>query len=308
VPAPSQDITIRAATEADLGALYTLARDALHLDTFSPSLLSEKLFSRPRANEMQWRAYLAERAGQAVGFMQSVMRPAARRAWMGLFAVQSDARRQDVATALFQRVRQDWPPDAEPVEVLAIPANYFAPGLDPRYTAALAFLERAGFERFRDCVNLRAALDRRWDTRAAVEQLARGGVEVRRATPADAAALDRFFAANFGEDWRFEAGLALANDPPALHLALEGGAIIAFSAHSTQNREWGFFGPMGTTDAARGRGVGRVLLWECLNDLRDAGHTTCVIPWVGPIAFYADAVGAAVERIYWRYRRAPLPT
>ena len=298
-------IVIRAATEADIGALDALARAALHHDTFSQALLAEKLFARPRPGEMDWRVYVVEQAGHPVGFMQSVTRPAARRAWIGLFAVQSNARRHGIATALLERARQDWPGDAEHVEVLAIPANYFAPGLDPRYTAALSFLERSGFERFRDCVNLRADLHQSWDTHVAVQQLARDGVEVRRARPDDAAILDRFFAANFGADWRFEAGLALANDPPSLHLALERDELIAFSAHSTQNREWGFFGPMGTSEAARGRGIGRLLLWECLNDLRAAGHRSAIIPWVGPIAFYADAVGAVVERVYWRMRLRP---
>lgn len=293
-------LAIRPAAEADLVALDGLARAALSLDTFSAALLAEKLFARPRPGEMSWAVYMAERAGRPIGFMQSVSRPAAQRAWLGLFAVAADARRCGVATALLDRVRQDWPAAAELVEVLAIPGNYFAPGLDPRYTAALAFLERAGFTRFKDCANLRVALSGRRDTLRERGALAAAGIDVRRASPGDEARLARFFAAQFGDDWRFEAGLALANQPPSLWLALAGGEVVAFSAHSTQNREWGFFGPMGTSPSARGRGVGRVLLRECLNDLYDAGHRAAVIPWVGPIAFYADAVDAVVERVFWR--------
>jgi len=120
--------------------------------------------------------------------------------------------------------------------------------------------------------------------------------------PADRDRLDEFFAVDFGPDWGYEAGLALAADPPALHLALLEDRLIAFAAHSTQNREWGFFGPMGTTPAARGRGIGRVLLLRCLNDLLAAGHQTAVIPWVGPISFYQEHCGAVVERVFWRYR------
>ena len=114
--------------------------------------------------------------------------------------------------------------------------------------------------------------------------------------------MDAFFEENFGADWRFEVSLALENDPPGLHIALKDGRLIAFSAHSSQNREWGFFGPMGTVPAARGLGLGRVLLWHCLNDMRDAGHRTAVIPWVGPIAFYQQWAGCHVERVFWRYR------
>ena len=95
----------------------------------------------------------------------------------------------------------------------------------------------------------------------------------------------------------------MRNDPPAMHLAVADGRIIAFSGHSSQNREWGFFGPMGTTPAARGKGVGQVLLRRCLNDLRDAGHTTAVIPWVGPIGFYSRYCNCRVDRVFWRYRK-----
>ena len=36
--------------------------------------------------------------------------------------------------------------------------------------------------------------------------------------------------------------------------------------------------------------------------MRDAGHRTSVIPWVGPIAFYQQWCAARVERVFWRYR------
>jgi len=294
--------TIRPADQADLPALYDLARHALTLDTFSRQLLAEKLFERRRPGQFSGHVFLAEHAGRPAGFMQSVTRPAARRAWVGLFAVAADCRRRGVGAALFDHARQTWPPDLEEIEVLAIPGNYFAPGLDPRYTAGLCFLERLGFERFKDCANLTAELSGRFDTVPDERRLAAENIEIRRARPDDDPLLDAFFAEHFGEDWRFEVSLAMGNDPPTLHLALREGRIIAFSAHSTQNREWGFFGPMGTAPAARGQGLGRVLLRRCLNDMRDAGHRTSVIPWVGPIAFYHRWCGARVERVFWRYR------
>jgi mycothiol synthase len=293
---------IRVAGPSDRPALYELARSALVLDSFSAELLAEKLFEKRRPEQFSWHVYLAKVQKRPVGFMQYVVRPAARKAWVGLFAVRAQFRRRGVASALFERAKADWPADIEEVEALAIPGNYFVPGLDPRYTEALCFLERRGFERFKDCVNLTAELTKRFGTSKEERRLAGEGIEIRRARPDDDPRLDAFFAEHFGEDWRFEVSLAMRNDPPTLHLALEDGRIIAFSAHSTQNKEWGFFGPMGTAPAARGHGLGRVLLWHCLNDMRDAGHRTSVIPWVGPIAFYQQWCGARVERVFWRYR------
>ncbi len=293
---------INRADESDLPALYALAKDALPLETFSRDLLAEKLFSRPRPGEFAWDVLIAGDRQHPAGMMQTVVRPAAGKAWLGLFAVAPQQRRQGIARAMFARACETWPAGVSEVEALAIPGNYFNPGLDPRYTEALCLLERLGFERFKDCVNLTADLSRRFDTAAEERRLVAAGIEVRRAGPADQPLLDAFFAGHFGEDWRFEVSLSMVNDPPGLHLALMDGRLIAFSAHSTQNREWGFFGPMGTAPEARGKGLGRVLLWHCLNDMHDAGHRTAVIPWVGPIAFYHQWAGCRVERVFWRYR------
>lgn len=305
--AGSASVPIRPAVESDLTALYGLAWPALALDRFSPALLAEKLFTPRRPAEFTWRVYVAEDRGRPIGLLQSVVRAAAGKAWIGLLAVAPEWRRRGVATALLEHAQAAWPAGVREVEVLAIPGNYFAPGLDPRYTEALCFFERRGFERFRDCVNLVGELDRAFDTRADEQRLAAAGVELRRARRGDEPLLDAFFAEHFGDDWRFEAGLGLEVDPPGLHLALAGGRIVAFGAHSTQNREWGFFGPMGTAPAARGQGLGRVLLWRCLNDLRAAGHRTALIPWVGPIAFYHRWAGCRVARVFWRYRRTRGP-
>ncbi|MHC4064105.1 MAG: GNAT family N-acetyltransferase [Planctomycetota bacterium] len=294
---------VRAAGQSDLPALYELARRSLMFDSFSRELLAEKLFRNPSSGRDEYRVYAAEQAGTIVGMMQAVLRPDQAKGWLGLFAVDPSVRRQGIASALLRQVREYWQDaGAHGAEILTIPGNYFTPGLDPRYTAAVCFLERAGFERSGDCVNLIAELEDHIDTAAKERRLAAEGIAVRRASVADELLLDGFFDEHFGRDWRLEAGLALHNDPAGLHLALADGRIIAFSAHSTQNREWGFFGPMGTAPQARGRGLGRVLLWRCLNDLGAAGHKTAVIPWVGPIAFYSHYAGCRVERVLWRYR------
>lgn len=299
---------IREAEDQDLPALYELAREALSVDVFSVDLLAEKLFKNPCPEQDRYRVYQAERGDKLVGMMHSVWRPDEGRSWLGVFAVAAAHRRQGIATAMLKQVQSDWQ-DAgvREAEALAIPGNYFNPGLDPRYTPALCFLEHHGFERFKDCVNLLADLRESFDTAGEQERLRKLGITVRRAVDGDSDLLDAFFAEQFGAAWRLEAKLAMENDPPALHLALKDGDMIAFSAHSSQNREWGFFGPMGTTPAARGTGIGRVLLWHCLNDMRAAGHKTSVIPWVGPIGFYSRYVPCHVERVFWRYRLTLVP-
>jgi len=296
-------VQVREAHPEDLTALYPLARNALTHDTFSMELLAEKLFRIPRPGRQVGRVFLAEVSQTPVGMMQALWQPADARGWLGLFAVQTDCRRRGIATALLENVRRAWQAaGVRAGEVLAIPGNYFTPGIDPRYTEGLCFLERSGFERFKDCVNLTASLEEPFETTVDEQRLAEEDVLIRRARSDDGPLLDVFFEQHFGADWRLEAQLALDNDPPTLHVGLRDSVMVAFSAHSTQNREWGFFGPMGTAPAARGLGIARVLLWHCLNDLRQAGHRTAVIPWVGPVAFYARHANCRVERVFWRYR------
>lgn len=290
-------------SRSDLADIFELAKSALIHDSFSVQLLEEKLFMNPCPDQDQYRLFLARDDQAIVGFMHSVTRPAESRAWLGLFATTRAQRRQQVASRLLQHCISDWTASGiDQVEALAMPGNYFTPGIDPRYTDALCFLEHHGFKRFSDCANLIAQLDKPFETAAEEARLAGLGVVIRRATTHDGNLLDAFFARQFGPSWRLEAEMALRCDPPALHLAIESDQVIAFSAHSSQNREWGFFGPMGTTPEARGKSLGRVLLWRCLNDLRDAGHRTAIIPWVGPIGFYARHADCRVDRVFWRYR------
>ena len=299
----SADVQIRDAHPDDLATLYALTSQALQLDSFSVDLLAEKLFRIPRPDRQEGRVYIAEAGQTSAGMMHTLWQPGEAKGWLGLFAVEAGCRRRGIATALLDHVRQAWQTaGVQDIEVLAIPGNYFTPGIDPRYTEGLSFLERSGFERFKDCVNLTAPLGAPFETTSDEERLADDGVAIRRARLDDGPLLDAFFGEHFGADWRLEAQLALANDPPALHLGLREGRLIAFSAHSTQNREWGFFGPMGTAPEARGQGLGRVLLWHCLNDMRAAGHKTSIIPWVGPFGFYHHWARSRVERVFWRYR------
>jgi len=300
----SHDRTIRIATPSDLDIIWTLLKDGLFLDQFSSELIDEKLFRNPAPDRMTYQTLLSEVEGQLVGVMQVVCRPADPKGWIGLFGVRASEQRSGVASELLERAIEIFRGEGiDEVEVLAIPGNYFTPGVDPRYTSGLCFLEKRGFQRFRDCVNMIGRLDQPFNTAADTKRLEAAGLVIRRASANDGPLLDAYFSSEFGDDWRMEAGLALANDPPAIHLALKDGAVIAFSAHSTQNREWGFFGPMGTSPETRGLGIGRLLLQLCLNDLRDAGHKTSVIPWVGPIPFYSHHAGCTVERVFWRYRR-----
>ncbi|MEV7808088.1 GNAT family N-acetyltransferase [Microbispora sp. NPDC088329] len=189
------------------------------------------------------------------------------------------------------------------------PPCYAWPGIDVRYTPAACLAERLGYERYRVAWNMTAGLPARYDEaehEADLAKLAAAGVTVAAAPPREREAVTAFVREQWNDKWAWEAEQATG-----LHYAYRDGAyrdgayrdgeILGFAA-------WGarplWFGPMGTAEAARGLGVGRVLLRRCLDEQAAAGQTSAQIGWVGPLRFYSRAVGARAERVFWLYRRA----
>lgn len=295
--------TIRQAGLGDLDTLFRLAQRTLVYESFSRELLQEKLFSPAVPERDDYHTYLLEVGGRIVGMLQVVLQLDRHRAWLGLFGVDPDYQRRGLGRSLWNAAEDRFEQAGiQSVDMLTIPENYLTPGLDPRYTPAICFAERLGFHRVNQTANMRAALDQDYRTQEQEHRLASVDLRCERATEADEAALQCFFAEQFGEGWHAEALLAMRCDPPGLHLAWKGDRIVGFAAHSAMNAEWGNFGPMGVCESVRKKGVGRILLYRCMQDLKAAGHASAVIPWIGPHRFYSDALGARIERVFWQYR------
>jgi mycothiol synthase len=299
----ASELQIVEASTKDLEHLYPLFSRSLEHDPLSPDLLQQKLFFNPHPGRDVYHTLLACRSGRVIGAMQHVLRPDSGLAWLGLFAVDRDHRRQGVARRLLDAAIHAWrQKNVRSVEVMTVPTNYLVAGLDPRYTPAVCFIELAGFVQKGPRVNLRCLLNRDFDTAEDEKALAAEGIEIRRAHTGDWHLIECFFARQFGEGWLCETGLGMANQPPSVHLAIRDDQIIAFAAHSTMNQELGHFGPMGTTEACRGKGIGRILLFRCMVDLQAAGFCSAVIPWVGPYRFYCRLLDCQIERVLWQYR------
>jgi predicted N-acetyltransferase YhbS len=192
--------------------------------------------------------------------------------------------------------------DATAVQVFGDAPSYLRPGVDFRLTPLVCCLLARGYRWVRNAVNMRvelAAAD--LDTAAAEARLRAQGVVVRRLARADAGAFERYLGRAWSWRWQVEALRTLRRDPVAAHIALRDGEIAGFACHSVAGP--GQFGPMGTRPELRGRGIGAVLLRRCLLDLRDSGHATADIQWVGPIGFYARHVGAQLSQCFWQFER-----
>ncbi len=119
------------------------------------------------------------------------------------------------------------------------------------------------------------------------------GIAVRRLDAWDRTALHRFVTQHFTENWASEADFAFTHGHPITgFVAISGGDIAGFAVYESSRR--GFFGPTGVREDLRGKAAGAVLLFRCLEAMREMGYAYAIIGGVGPAEFYARVCGATV--------------
>jgi mycothiol synthase len=298
------EMNIRIYKPSDFNDVLNIMVRSHHLDNITDTILLEKLDDPGYNTEM---TFVAEMNGIIAGFIQGLVRNVRgeKIAYIKLMGVLPEFRRNGIARAMYNALeKQAVKEGAVTMRIYDVVMNYLMPGIDPRYTAALCFAERMGFSRFTDTSNLHARLNRNWDTEAEEKKLKNDGITICRADENSRESLMNFIDTHF-DLWRHEVSVAYRNHPVSIHVAIENDAVKAFSAHSANNTGTGWFGPMGTHPDLRGKGVGSILLKRCLDDLKKAGHSYAIIPWVGPISFYSHHCDAVVERVFWRYEKKP---
>jgi GNAT superfamily N-acetyltransferase len=209
-------------------------------------------------------------------------------AWLLLLAVLPEERRQGRGRALVDAVVEHARSrGATELHLGNCAPRYVWPGVDYRFTAALALFESIGFEAYGAECNMAITTSFRADPP--------DGVTIERETGAGALDLAR----RRYPHWVDETERAVASD--ACFAARAGGATVGFACHSANRAGW--IGPMATDPDRRHGGVGRAVLAAVCADLEHRGHARADIAWVGPIGFYAKC-GATVSRVF---RTAKLP-
>lgn len=293
---------IRSYTPEDLHKITELLNRSMNLDEFTPELLSEKI-NDPDYDENL--TLISEDKGDITGFISGVVRnrEQGKTGYIKLIATDPDYYRTGVATALLEKVEAGIKAaGANIVKLFESFPNYYMPGLDPFYTEAVCLFERRGYKRTGDCSNLRADLTASSFDTAVEENHLLPEIVIRRAGDGDKISLSEWITENF-KGWESEVAASFKNKPASIFIALENEKIIAFSAYENNNIGTGWFGPMGTTDACRGKGIGGILLKQCLKEMKHLGYKSAIIPWVGPIPFYMHYCNSKVDRVFWRYEK-----
>jgi predicted N-acetyltransferase YhbS len=296
---------LRPLTPADLPALAELCRRGLR-DAVTPAVLERTLLAEPGLRpELQLGLWDGPRLiGAALGSLRDTAN--GRAGGPRLLLVEPELRLRGFGSGLLAELeRRLVVAGAAELRVGGLPPNYLWPGLDPRDTAALCMLERRGYKRAGEAVNMEVDLTARraWWT-ADDEARLPAGWAIRRAGEQDREPLAAWAREQFSELWAWEVRAALNLQPAAAFVAERDGQLGGFACHSVSGLP-GTFGPTGTAKALRGAGLGKALLLRCLADLREQGYERVEIGWVGPIAFYSRVAGAAISRVCWFYSKQP---
>ena len=132
------------------------------------------------------------------------------------------------------------------------------------------------------------------DSRPAYDRLLKAGIVMRRALAPEKHKVTGWVRQNFSEAWASEADVAFSRQPVSCFIAIRDKNIVGFACHDATCPN--FFGPTGVDPNVRSGGIGKALLFACLEDMRHAGYGYAIIGGVGPGEFYAKSVGAiAIE-------------
>jgi GNAT superfamily N-acetyltransferase len=203
-------------------------------------------------------------------------------AWLVLLAVHPDRRREGLGSALVgECAARARAAGATDLHLGTSFPRYVWPGVDFRFTAALALFEATGFEPYGAACNMAIPTSFRAASPA--------GVVIQREAGGGAAAL----ASRCYPHWVDEVERGTAGG--TCHAARAEDDTIGFACHSVNRAGW--IGPMATDPERQRAGVGRALLGAVCVELAADGRAEADIAWVGPIGFYAKA-GATVSRVF----------
>lgn len=268
---------------------------------------------------------VAELDGALVGFLLAIVRTTPMQGidtdpddgWITVFFVDPSFRKQGIGQALLDRGRahvaargRRW------VSVSPYAPNYFWPGVDVRrYPEAERLLRKNGFEDIETPVSMSASLlDFAIPERVHDLQRRREAEGYTFGTLRDDQIVGvlNFNTRYFSADWARALRDALLRDVARerVLVAARGDEIVGFCLYGGYDRVAERFGPFGVHPELRRLGLGRVLLYQCLDRMHANGLQNAWFLWTGledPAGHLYTSAGFHVTRGY-AVMRAATPT
>ncbi len=276
-----------------------LSHDIISHDTFKRMTILDPNFDRQYS-------LVALDQGIEVGFLLGVRRTRAPEAmvskqkdiaWVKLFFVEKHLRRSGIGSQLFAQFEAMMEKNGiSKIRISDYPAWNLTSGLDVRYEEAIEFLSRRGYRKVGETVDYEIDLLDFYVPRR-IMGFENGEVTTRRAEQSERMRVIEWVEKLFSTFWRVEADRAFDYEKPKIWIAEQGDRIIGFSVYSAFEPSW--FGPIGVEPEVRTRGIGSLLLFNSLRDMREEGQRIAVVPWTSHLFFYAQVPGIRRIRHYW---------
>ena len=272
---------IRSFQGKDESELLDVWQRAMSSDRISDSLFRSQVLLDPNFHP----DYLpvAVEDGRVVGFILCLARrvpyflqgmdPA--EAWITAFGVHPDYRGRGIGSALFTHIIDKLREEGRTnVDISPYVPNYFVPGIDTQaYPDTIRYLqERVGFRTLYQAISMGADLSGFQipaEIQARIDRSeAEDGLTIRPIEAADIPDLMPFLVEHFGWDWFRHAQsylLEYFGDSPhriAFLIARDKGEVVGFCQQRNER-----YGPFGVRPDCRNRGIGRMLLFKCLEQM-----------------------------------------
>lgn len=288
------ELKIRSYQPGDEEAIVVLwnqcfSRDPVTLEVFVKQVLLDVNFDPDGM-------FVAEVQGKVVGCLLAVVRKLPlfgndleeNNGWISFLGVHLDYQRAGIGTQLLNAAEEFFINSGRTVIGFSPYApNYFLPGADKEsYPEGFAFLEKHGFQ----VLYTAAAMDKNLvdyvypkDVADVEASLAAKSYHIQSLQYRNITNLLSFITKEFNPDWTRAVREGLVRGLPFDHVlvALYGEDIVGFCMFGGYGNVGERFGPFGVSKSLRGTGLGKVLLYRCLTDMKAQGLHGAWFLWTG---------------------------
>jgi mycothiol synthase len=285
--------------------VVSLWNKCLQRDEISPNTFRRKIILDENFDERG--CLVAVEGNQIVGFLLSIRRRypyydlglESGKGWITAFFVHPSFRRKSVASAMIQASEEFLRREGiRTISISDYTPNYVMPGVDiDAYAGGFEFLKSHGYEKVQNVYGMGRSLVDVYipdDVRARFQRLEEAGFSVAVFKPHFTLKVLEFLRKNYPGDL-FRVALERIKENPEcdeILLALKDGEVVGFS-HFLDER----FGPFGIEKQYMGRGLGPMLYYQTVEQMRKKGKQNLWLAWTeGRTKDFYYKVGLKVMR------------